>query len=826
MIKKAIFALCLAGLSLSASASKVAVISGTEYTIDTLKHVKTGPGTYYTAVVYKVPNGREMRGFFLTMDLKNQKDVEYRVEVGKDSILNVETPSSVANRKSTPGQYYYAGVNADFYITSGNIPALMGTPNECCIMNGTVATNGFDNVDARGHLFFDFKGNMWCDMPTHSFYFTNGNGSKFVFDDVNILRPGSSNNLVLFNEIYGKYTKNTNRTEVVVQLADGEQWRMNKTIRAKVVSAPSTGGKTIAAGQAVLSADGSRVADIASLKPGDEISFNFDMSLKYHNVIPDIKECAGGDVVILKDGEVVMEADRWINPRDANNPRTMAGYDKDRNIMVWGLIDGRSSISSGCTYPEGAEMMRLAGCDDAVNFDGGGSSTMFIRNLGVMNKPSDGNERAVANGLYAVLKAPEDNTISEIAFADYKYTFPHHGIYTPRFYGYNKYGLLIDTDVQGVVLECDKELGEIINEGKTFYGNGSGCHKLTAVYGSVKTDIPVTILEGNNATARLQNVVNDGYHDYTVEVVITHNEEEMPINPSALTWQSDNEAVATVGAYSGVVKGVSNGTATITGKIGENTTSLNVVVEKPTTHIQAIDPGFDASTWSIKQTGGRNGIISPSGNGFVFEYDGASGRNPSIRLEKNIRLWSIPDSLRFRINPGEAPVNNVRIYLRDAQNEQFTISLNDLKSNAENVYNCAFKDIFDATDLIHFPVSLTCVHMLMGSSTAGTHYAINVPGLETVYDALGAGVERVSDAKPLIVYPNPVVSGSPLHTEWNGTDNSIAIFYNMAGAAVAAAKVELNAGNAVISTSGLEPGEYILTLSSKGIRQSTIITVK
>jgi exopolysaccharide biosynthesis protein len=67
------------------------------------------------------------------------------------------------------------------------------------------------------------------------------------------------------------------------------------------------------------------------------------------------------------------------------------------------LVDGRKpGVAIGMTYDEeAAEMLRL-GCRQAVNFDGGGSSVMAVRETGelkVLNEPTDGRERAVGNVL-------------------------------------------------------------------------------------------------------------------------------------------------------------------------------------------------------------------------------------------------------------------------------------------------------------------------------------------------------------------------------------------------------------------------------------------
>ena len=81
-------------------------------------------------------------------------------------------------------------------------------------------------------------------------------------------------------------------------------------------------------------------------------------------------------------------------------------------------------------------MLYYAGADEAVNVDGGGSSTMYTESLGVLNKTSDGHERAVASGLFVVANVPDDKTVAEVRFVDWAMNFPKYGIYTPKFYGY------------------------------------------------------------------------------------------------------------------------------------------------------------------------------------------------------------------------------------------------------------------------------------------------------------------------------------------------------------------------------------------------------
>jgi hypothetical protein len=91
------------------------------------------------------------------------------------------------------------------------------------------------------------------------------------------------------------------------------------------------------------------------------------------------------------------------------HPRTSLGVDAAGD-QLWVTADGRSESGSGLSLPDLAALMVELGAVDAVNLDGGGSTTLWIRDCSVtgnVNHPSDGGgvdhggARAVSDGLYA-----------------------------------------------------------------------------------------------------------------------------------------------------------------------------------------------------------------------------------------------------------------------------------------------------------------------------------------------------------------------------------------------------------------------------------------
>ncbi|HEY5926157.1 MAG TPA: phosphodiester glycosidase family protein, partial [Kofleriaceae bacterium] len=83
----------------------------------------------------------------------------------------------------------------------------------------------------------------------------------------------------------------------------------------------------------------------------------------------------------------------------AQHPRTALGFTADGKKLILAVVDGRATGRVGMTCPQLATLMAELDADDAVNLDGGGSSTMWVAGRGVVNYPSDGAERVVANHL-------------------------------------------------------------------------------------------------------------------------------------------------------------------------------------------------------------------------------------------------------------------------------------------------------------------------------------------------------------------------------------------------------------------------------------------
>ena len=90
---------------------------------------------------------------------------------------------------------------------------------------------------------------------------------------------------------------------------------------------------------------------------------------------------------------------------DNRHPRTCACV-TNNNAVILLTVDGRSAESQGVSLFELAFLMKILDCKDAINLDGGGSTTMYIQNKGVVNMPCDNKkfdhegERKVSNIIF------------------------------------------------------------------------------------------------------------------------------------------------------------------------------------------------------------------------------------------------------------------------------------------------------------------------------------------------------------------------------------------------------------------------------------------
>lgn len=207
--------------------------------------------------------------------------------------------------------------------------------------------------------------------------------------------------MVAFTPEFGPATPSGPGVEVVLD-AKGTVTAINN-VRGMAVPA---GGQTIQG----IGADAARLAGLAKV--------GFRLSVGTGLIGSDGKPVkAGGSTDVVNGGPMLVEngtvnvtaaRDGMVRAGDGNsfyygwvhkrNPRTIAGVDaQGRTLLV--TADGRQTASLGLSIKEAADVARSLGMVDAINLDGGGSTTM-VQGGQVVNSPSDAaGERPVGDAL-------------------------------------------------------------------------------------------------------------------------------------------------------------------------------------------------------------------------------------------------------------------------------------------------------------------------------------------------------------------------------------------------------------------------------------------
>ncbi|MDQ0118728.1 phosphodiester glycosidase family protein [Pseudarthrobacter sp902506025] len=276
----------------------------------------------------------------------------------------------------------------------GDRPSLVldknGTTIERLHWHGTVTAPGsaevpLDGIDRVPGLIRNCGGtdDTPTNLPLHDFTCTD------------------ANEIVAFTPEYGPTTPAGPGLEAVLDA------------QGTVTAVNHTRGATVPAGGQTLQAIGSDVDKLAALAvPGKKLKVDTDLldeSGKTLTTTPTTDVVNGGPALV-RNGQVDVTAKRdgMVRTNDSNsffygwvhkrNPRTFAGVDaQGRTLLV--TADGRQTTSLGLSLNEEAHVAKSLGMVNAMNLDGGGSTTM-VEGGQVMNSPSDATgERPVGDAL-------------------------------------------------------------------------------------------------------------------------------------------------------------------------------------------------------------------------------------------------------------------------------------------------------------------------------------------------------------------------------------------------------------------------------------------
>ncbi len=303
-----------------------------------------------------------------------------------------------------------AGVNADFFALAGEYYAT--TPLGLQIEGGELVTFPdpvrsvlFLLADGRAHI-GRFQVTAWLRGPGELLYRVAGMNRS----------PGYAD-LVVFSPRFGEQTWAEEGTTQFAVVGLSGPLRPNAEVRGRIASIAVTESQRIPPEGVVLAARGVAAYALRGLEVGDEVRLSLKMEplvvrsedslLRRVAEAGEIVEAVGGGPRLVREGVISVEhlRERFLESfAQRRHPRTGVGIRDGTLVMV--TVDGRQpGYSEGMTLPEFAELFLELGCREAMNLDGGGSTTMVVRDR-VVNSPSGGTPRAVINALCLFSTAP------------------------------------------------------------------------------------------------------------------------------------------------------------------------------------------------------------------------------------------------------------------------------------------------------------------------------------------------------------------------------------------------------------------------------------
>ena len=242
-------------------------------------------------------------------------------------------------------------------------------------------------------FWIDPNGQPHIDYVQPAFRATWPDGTSVKFD---INQECTEDKAVLYTPAMGSSTRTEKAVELILEKNDDSGWlpvKSGQTYNALIIAANNEADSVIPPDKLVLSLGSALAKKVENTEPGTAISLSFQS-------YPDLKEvnvAIGGGPILIRDAKV-----RQFPGYQPRHPRTAIGFNDMHFFLL--VVDGRrNDLSIGMTLPELADFMLRLGCNEAMNLDGGGSSTFWLDGK-IMNSPSDGRERHIANGLILVQK--------------------------------------------------------------------------------------------------------------------------------------------------------------------------------------------------------------------------------------------------------------------------------------------------------------------------------------------------------------------------------------------------------------------------------------
>lgn len=372
-----------------------------EFTVTPGVEFFDGPKTY---------NAKSQRIKHLSVDVNNPT-----VSVEAMVPSSLQTVVKTAQAESFDGHQVVGAINASFFHFSNAEAAYLLAENNIVNTYGVISNGNDEYMSVPSAFAIDKNQKGKIGIFGYDSTFTINGVTQSI---TSINKSRGANEVVLYTPSYSYPTTRANHIgmEIVVSgLSKSleENYELGTPVTATVEKVLPYGGgdSTIPNDGAVISIQGGSLSGkFNDVKPGMQIELAINLSEAWK----DANFVLASGPLLVQNGKVDMTINPYSERAASRNPRSAVATNADGSKVFLVTVDGRSSSSAGMTLPEFASYLVSMGAYSALNLDGGGSTTMAVRERGykypiLFNSPSDGSERRVSSILSAVSYAKIDS---------------------------------------------------------------------------------------------------------------------------------------------------------------------------------------------------------------------------------------------------------------------------------------------------------------------------------------------------------------------------------------------------------------------------------
>ena len=832
-MKKSCFILLITMLFTAFAHGQVS-LDGRVYEVDTIMRRQVGPGIVHTRV--RLPE-YPMNAYVLEVDMQNGNN---RVETNQayNRLGKTETLANAYKRQKSAGKKPIAGCNGAFWCVTANTPYkdwMLGSAfggevvNDTIFLNTNTSADSWNGGPSRTSATIIDVNNRVHIGPHQWFGYVSSSKFSSRQEVIQVNKRVAVGQLALFNKAVGrdhKFYAVANCNYVFLNLKAGERWQTAKDVKFEVADVKiDANDQVLGEYDACLVGDGAYKAELAKLSAGDEVTFNnYWMALKEDDKTPvQVSNMVEGNAWVMLHGQLTeRNTDEGYNSMTYS--RCAYGNNADGTKLYMIVIDMSNhplyGRSVGCSTTVMCNLLKFL-CPDVWNVsnnDAGGSAQMMVDGS-VINKTTEVNPRAVANGLMLFSIAPEEDAdvVTKIAFDDVNVSSPIYYTIAPKVLGYNKYGELIVDGLEGVTYTCSENVGKPSADGsKIEVGGNFGYGTITAHYGDAEVTAPIEVRNLDFSMRIKPLILLDTYRSYPIEITTEMNGETLKYDAARFDWTVEDASVAEI--KDGVLRGLKEGTTKIIGALGGKTYENTVKVEvAPQPQMMQ---GWDG--WTVKSANlSADATLSADGK---IDYSYGGKRRATITLTKDVTFYSLPDSVVLDLS------TSTRLTYVEAD-------VRSLMNNAENVirfnvdpveaghYRYDILDyLADRADLVNFPMTLKSIKY-------GVHPGAGyVSGANTITQRLYAAYQHPTSGIGAVGADDSEVS---VYSDGNGTiyvsaqaadDVNLCIF-DLSGKIVKNLHLQMAGGVASFSPQ-LAPGVYVVKAVGRGAAKVVKMVIK